>query len=103
MSFSPPPDHSKVFITLAGGIALGVLTYALRVNHLPHVGDNTHSLPHGGRYCDGNKQVHYNRPNPGSKYRESLYPLLFIFLLSLAILILSRPRRRICVRCSESH
>lgn len=103
MSFAPPPDYSKVYITLAGGAALGVLIYALRTNHLPHVGDNTHSLPHGGRYCDGNKQIHYYKPNSGDQHGGSWYPLLCVFIISLAILILNRPRRRLCVRCSESH
>nr|QED44363.1 TGB2 [Garlic virus A]QED44369.1 TGB2 [Garlic virus A]QED44375.1 TGB2 [Garlic virus A] len=103
MSFAPPPDYSKVYITLAGGAALGILVYAFRANHLPHVGDNTHHLPHGGRYCDGNKQVHYFKPNSGSRSGESYIPPLIIFALTLAILLLSRPRRRICVRCSEPH
>lgn len=103
MSFAPPPDHSKVYITLAGGAALGILVYTLRSNQLPHVGDNTHSLPHGGRYCDGNKQIHYFKPNAGGQSDSSHLPLYAVFFLTLAILLLSRPRRRLCVRCSESH
>nr|AEV51818.1 TGB2 [Garlic virus D] len=103
MSFAPPPDYSKVYITLAGGTAAGILIYTLRSNQLPHVGDNTHNLPHGGRYCDGNKQIHYYRPNSGGQHGGSFIPLFFILILSLAILLLSRPRRRLCVRCSEPH
>lgn len=103
MSFAPPPDYSKAYITLAGGAALGILVYTLRSDHLPHVGDNTHYLPHGGRYCDGNKQIHYFKPNSGSPSGGSYIPPLIIFTLTLAILLLSRPRRRICIRCSESH
>nr|UUQ75091.1 TGB2 [Garlic virus A] len=103
MSFTPPPDYSKVYITLAGGAALGILIYALRSNHLPHVGDNTHSLPHGGRYCDGNKRIHYFKPNSGEQHSNSHFPLFAIFLLTLAILLISRPSRRLCVRCSEHH
>nr|QZH70131.1 TGB2 [Garlic virus E] len=102
MSFAPPPDHSN-YITLAGGFALAIFVYTLRSNHLPHVGDNTHSLPHGGRYCDGNKQIHYFKPNSGGQSGSSHLPLYSVFFLSLAILLLSRPRRRLCVRCSESH
>lgn len=103
MSFAPPPDYSKAYITLAGGAALGILVYTLRSDHLPHVGDNTHHLPHGGRYCDGNKRIHYFKPNSGSPSGGSYIPPLIIFTLTLAILLLSRPRRRICIRCSESH
>nr|QED44261.1 TGB2 [Garlic virus A]QED44272.1 TGB2 [Garlic virus A] len=103
MSFAPPPDYSKVYITLAGGAALGILVYAFRTNHLPHVGDNTHHLPHGGRYCDGNKQIHYFKPNSDHQSGGSYIPTLLVFALTLAILLVSRPRRRLCVRCSESH
>nr|QED44021.1 TGB2 [Garlic virus A]QED44027.1 TGB2 [Garlic virus A] len=103
MSFAPPPDYSKVYLTLAGGVALGTLIYSLRSNHLPHVGDNSHNLPHGGRYCDGNKQVHYFKPNSGVPVGNSHIPLFLVLALTLCILFLSCPRRRICVRCSEHH
>nr|QED44405.1 TGB2 [Garlic virus A]QED44411.1 TGB2 [Garlic virus A] len=103
MSFAPPPDYSKIYLTLAGGAALGLLTYAIRSNHLPHVGDNTHHLPHGGRYCDGNKQIHYFKPNSGYQPGGSYIPTFLVFFLTLAILLTSRSRRRLCVRCSEHH
>nr|WBY51305.1 triple gene block protein 2 [Lily virus X] len=64
MPLTPPPDytkqkpllqscwrHSSSFCTLLTG------------NTLPHTGDNLHSLPHGGTYCDGTKRIRYGGPH----------------------------------------
>nr|UUQ75115.1 TGB2 [Garlic virus C] len=103
MSFTPPPDNTKVYLTLAIGAAAGILIYTLRTNQLAHVGDNTHHLPHGGRYCDGNKRIHYNGPQTGSYHIPSFLPFVAAIALTVVIHFLSCNRRRVCVRCSESH
>nr|UUQ75127.1 TGB2 [Garlic virus X]UUQ75133.1 TGB2 [Garlic virus X]UUQ75139.1 TGB2 [Garlic virus X]UUQ75145.1 TGB2 [Garlic virus X] len=102
MSFTPPPDHSKSFLALAVGAAAGLLIFCLRTNHLAHVGDNTHQLPYGGQYRDGNKIVSYNGPRTGTSSHGSLWPALSAIILTLIIHFRSRTSRRICVRCSES-
>ncbi|UXP34783.1 TGB2 [Garlic virus J] len=103
MSFTPPPDYTRIYTTLAAGAALGAIIYTLRSNHLPTVGDNTHSLPHGGRYCDGNKQILYNGPNTGSAHSTTFWPFATICALTFIIHCLSCRRSRVCVRCTESH
>nr|QED43313.1 TGB2 [Garlic virus C] len=103
MSFTPPPDYNKVYLTLAIGASAGILVYTLRSNHLTHVGDNTHHLPHGGRYCDGNKRILYNGPQTGSSHVFSVLPFFAAITLTLVIHFLSCSRRRVCIRCSESH
>nr|UTU35107.1 TGB2 [Shallot virus X] len=103
MSFAPPPDYSKIYLALGSGLALGFVVYAFRSNHLPHVGDNTHNLPHGGQYCDGNKRVIYSGPKTGASTTHSFWPIITVFALTLAILITSCPRRRVCIRCSQPH
>nr|QCY49541.1 triple gene block 2 protein [Shallot virus X] len=103
MSFAPPPDYSKIYLALGCGLALGFVIYASRVNQLPHVGDNTHNLPHGGQYCDGNKRVLYSGPKTGSAPTSHLWPFITVIALTLAILLTSRSRRRVCIRCSQPH
>uniref|UniRef100_A0AAU7L1V5 Movement protein TGB2 n=1 Tax=Hibiscus chlorotic speck associated virus 3 TaxID=3143944 RepID=A0AAU7L1V5_9VIRU len=63
MPLSPPADHSKAVLTLAIGISLGVVVFFLTSFKGPAVGDNIHSLPFGGYYKDGTKQIIYNGNN----------------------------------------
>nr|QED44981.1 TGB2 [Garlic virus X] len=102
MSFTPPADHSKSFLALAIGAAAGLLIFTLRSNQLAPVGDNTHQLPHGGRYRDGNKFVSYNGPNSGASSHGTWWPAFTAIILTVIIHFLSSTRRRVCVRCSES-
>nr|QCH00872.1 triple gene block 2 [Shallot yellow stripe virus]QCH00881.1 triple gene block 2 [Shallot latent virus] len=62
MPLSPPPDHTKTYFASAVGICLALCLYTLTRSTLPHVGDNIHSLPHGGCYRDGTKKIIYNSP-----------------------------------------
>nr|AGG13308.1 TGB2 [Garlic virus X] len=102
MSFTPPADHSKSFLALAAGAAVGLLVFTLRSNQLAPVGDNTHQLPHGGQYRDGNKFVNYNGPNSGAAPHGIFWPAVWAIVLALTIHYRSSTSRRICVRCSES-
>nr|QED44963.1 TGB2 [Garlic virus X] len=102
MSFTPPPDHSKSFLALATGAAAGLLIFTLRSNQLAPVGDNTHQLPHGGQYRDGNKFVSYKGPNTGASSHSIWWPAIIAITLTIIIHFLSSTRRRVCVRCSES-
>nr|QTU68147.1 triple gene block protein 2 [Potato virus X] len=62
-----PVNSEKVYIVLGLSLALISITFLLSRNNLPHVGDNIHSLPHGGAYRDGTKAILYNSPNFGSR------------------------------------
>lgn len=62
MPLVPPADHSKSFLALSIGVALAVFAWTVTRSTLPQVGDNIHSLPHGGYYRDGTKAIHYGGP-----------------------------------------
>nr|AHJ80267.1 triple gene block protein 2 [Cherry twisted leaf associated virus] len=63
MSLQPPTDYSKPLLFAAVGVSLALLCATYKSNYLPVVGDNIHSLPHGGAYRDGTKAVNYNGIN----------------------------------------
>nr|QNN26224.1 TGB2 [Peony betaflexivirus 1] len=100
---APPPDYSKLGLPLIIGAATALSLFFLTRSNLPHVGDNVHSLPHGGRYKDGTKSVDYCSPRknlPSSNLFEGKpwNILLLILALSYAIYIISsRDNRRPCV------
>nr|WAB21244.1 triple gene block protein 3 [Banmivirus BanMMV] len=89
MALARPPDYTKTFLigTLAVGTA--IVIHFLRRNELPHVGDNLHSLPYGGSYCDGTKRINYGG-NYNKKQSFAFNPLLLIFALSFLIYALSK-------------
>nr|AEA48970.1 TGB2 [Pea streak virus] len=62
MPLIAPPNNSNSILALAVGAGLALVIYTLRSNQLPNVGDNIHSLPHGGLYKDGTKTVQYFSP-----------------------------------------
>ncbi|QYF50249.1 MAG: TGB2 protein [Xinjiang sediment betaflexivirus 1] len=62
MPLVPPADHSRAFFALAVGAALAIFAWTITRSTLPQVGDNVHSLPHGGYYRDGTKTIHYGGP-----------------------------------------
>nr|WBG54316.1 triple gene block protein 2 [Poplar mosaic virus] len=109
MPLSPPPDHSKTFLVAAAGLSLVLCLYTLTRSTLPGVGDNIHSLPHGGQYRDGTKSINYC--SPGKSYpssnllRGGHFPALCaILLISGAILISYRFQARgACSRCGVTH
>ncbi|QED44453.1 TGB2 [Garlic virus H] len=101
MSFTPPPDYSKSILALAIGAAAGVVIFTVRTDQLAFVGDNTHRLPYGGQYRDGNKLVNYNGPHTGAPTFGNFWPAFIAILLTLIIHFRSSTRRRVCIRCSE--
>nr|QRE02589.1 TGB2 [Garlic virus B] len=102
MSFTPPPDNSKSVLAIAVGAAVGFIIFTIRTDHSASVGDNTHRLPYGGQYRDGNKLVNYNGPHTGASSPSIFWPALSAIILTLIIHLRSSTRRRICIHCSES-
>ncbi|AID51403.1 TGB-2 [Cherry twisted leaf associated virus] len=97
MSLTPPTDFSRPLLFAAAGISLALLCATFKANYLPTVGDNIHSLPHGGSYRDGTKAVNYNGLN--CIERSSISPLYsshkflafcLVCLLSFLIYVFSK-------------
>nr|QCY49521.1 triple gene block 2 protein [Shallot latent virus] len=110
MPLSPPPDHTKTYFACAVGVCIALCLYALTRSTLPHVGDNIHSLPHGGCYQDGTKRIVYNSPArnfPSSNLLLSLTSPLCLLALILGLICLSEwfkpsTSARITCRCNHS-
>ncbi|AHB87035.1 putative triple gene block protein 2 [Potexvirus nesignambrosiae] len=93
MPLQPPPNYIPVLVPIAVGIGLALLVVTFRSNQLPNQGDNIHSLPHGGRYRDGTKQVFYNAPQQFQHtHATPAWALLATVSLALIITCLSRCR-----------
>ncbi|QEM20970.1 ORF3 [Senna severe yellow mosaic virus] len=102
MSFAPPPDYTKPLVAAVAGITIALSIFAVSQDHTPHVGDNIHSLPHGGYYQDGNKKIAYAGPNlrPNNSNTHHFWALITIFLVSALIVLSSRLQRNshpVCV------
>nr|QQX32701.1 TGB2 [Helenium virus S]QQX32707.1 TGB2 [Helenium virus S] len=107
MALSPPPDYTRVFLSLAIGLSLVLLVFVYSRSTLPTVGDNIHSLPHGGHYRDGTKAIFYGAPrklNSIEGYcRKYHQPWAYVIGISLLVLILSLwDSRRVC-SCGRRH
>nr|ACM45987.1 triple gene block protein 2 [Helleborus net necrosis virus]ACM45993.1 triple gene block protein 2 [Helleborus net necrosis virus] len=108
MPLSPPPDHSRSFLALAVGLTLAVCLFALTRSTLPHVGDNIHSLPHGGCYRDGTKQISYGKP-AGRVPSSNLFSgfgfstALFIAVVLAGLTIYKGRRTTVCHLCRCNH
>nr|WAB21379.1 triple gene block protein 3 [Banmivirus BanMMV] len=89
MALARPPDYTKVFLVGVLAVGTAVVIHFLRRSELPHVGDNLHSLPYGGSYCDGTKRINY-RGVYEKKQSYTFSPLLLIFTLSFLIYALSK-------------
>lgn len=104
LRLTPPPDLTKPIIPLTVGIGISLVIYALTRSTLPSVGDNFHSLPHGGWYKDGTKTVYYQKPGGST---TSWTPILLVVALSVAIyvshLFSSRTTSRSCPHCGAKH
>ncbi|CAA79763.1 12K-protein [Plantago asiatica mosaic virus] len=102
---TPPTDYGKPVLAASIGISLALLVYTATRSTLPHVGDNLHALPHGGRYVDGTKSISYFSPS-ASKTRDP-FPFAFLLILTLSGLILLLSRRRSnphsCPSCGTPH
>nr|AFV36818.1 TGB2 protein [Garlic latent virus] len=109
MPLSPPPDHTKTFFAGAIGVCIALGLYTLTRSTLPHVGDNIHSLPHGGCYQDGTKRIIYNSPArnfPSSSLLLNLLSPLFLIALIFGLICLSekiKPSTSTRVTCNCNH
>lgn len=109
MPLAAPTNHFKGLEWVFVGVAVGISIFLLTRNNLPHVGDNIHSLPHGGSYRDGTKSINYC--SPARKFPSSnlfglpagLTPLALVLGLSAAIYATSCRTSRAVVRCCHLH
>ncbi|ACM45999.1 triple gene block protein 2 [Helleborus mosaic virus] len=110
MPLSPPADRTGVYLAGVVGVGVALALFVLTRSSLPHVGDNIHHLPHGGRYRDGTKSVDYC--GPATRYPSSnllsnrggfgllLFVVFLIFLIWLSDNFGNRNR---CARCNTIH
>nr|QQG34555.1 TGB2 [Tagetes carlavirus 1] len=107
MVLTPPPDHTRTFLVAAIGASVVLLVYVYSRSTLPGVGDNLHSLPHGGFYRDGTKTIHYGAPcklnSLESTYSFTNQPWAYILLLTLLIVICESLNRRGTCSCGRAH
>nr|AKN20445.1 triple gene block protein 2 [Cherry rusty mottle associated virus] len=101
MSLKPPIDYSKPLLCAAIGVTVALVGAVLRADNLPRVGDNIHSLPHGGLYRDGTKSVNYNGLNCIEKSNidpfytsHKFIAFCVVCLLSFLIYVCSQCNRR---------
>ncbi|QYF50233.1 MAG: putative triple gene block protein 2 [Hainan sediment alphaflexivirus 1] len=101
MPLTPPRDYTPVLLiaVIAGG--LGLLTHLVTRSTLPRVGDNIHSLPHGGTYRDGTKAIRYGGPHGPAQPVQQIHVFLLVVGLVAAIWISSwgHARRHTCTVC----
>nr|UCJ00159.1 triple gene block 2 [Cherry green ring mottle virus]UCJ00187.1 triple gene block 2 [Cherry green ring mottle virus] len=97
MSLKPPTDFSKPLLFAAAGVSLALLCAAYKSHYLPSVGDNIHSLPHGGYYSDGTKSISYNGLNCQQNHSQNfplsnnkLIPLALVLFVSFLIYVSSK-------------
>nr|ALP45937.1 triple gene block protein 2 [Cherry green ring mottle virus] len=97
MSLKPPTDFSKPLLFAVAGVSLALLCAAYKSHYLPPVGDNIHSLPHGGHYSDGTKSISYNGLNCQQHLSQTflsshnkLIPLSLVLLVSFLIYVSSK-------------
>nr|ATG34125.1 12 kDa polyprotein [Potato aucuba mosaic virus] len=103
---TPPKDYTASVKVLAIAVLAFATIFAIRANHQPQVGDSSHSLPFGGHYKDGTKEVLYYSQN--SKVAlKGFNNKLVAFIVCLSILIYaSLPRlfasNNVCRICNSS-
>nr|QQG34615.1 TGB2 [Agave potexvirus 1] len=94
MPLVEPKSHHDTFFALAVGISLVLTAWVITRSTLPHTGDNIHSLPHGGHYRDGSKQITYCRPTKNHGHTAAISPWWALLLaISLPALIFFIERR----------
>nr|AEI55833.1 12K protein [Potato virus H] len=107
MPLSPPPDYTKVLFCACVGVASSVIVHLGTRSTLPSVGDNIHSLPHGGLYRDGTKQIAYCSPkglNSIEKLSQSAFSPWSVVLFLIALIAISHwVDSKRCARCSNFH
>nr|QED43571.1 TGB2 [Garlic latent virus] len=107
MPLLPPPDNTKAILAVAIGCGIGLALFVLTRSTLPHVGDNLHSLPHGGSYRDGTKAINYcgprkNYPSSNLLSNSTAFVPLVVIVLTGIIIFISR-RGNCCVACGRTH
>nr|AVL84359.1 triple gene block protein 2 [Plantago asiatica mosaic virus] len=102
---TPPTDYGKPVLAVSIGLSVALLVHTATRSTLPHVGDNLHALPHGGRYVDGTKSISYYSPNTTRARDPFPYAFFLILTLSGLILLLSRRRHNThrCPSCGTAH
>nr|QQG34561.1 TGB2 [Stevia carlavirus 1] len=107
MALSPPPDYTKAVLCCAIGLSLVLLVLVYSRSTLPSVGDNLHSLPHGGYYRDGTKTIHYNAPKKLNSlekgYGITNQPWAYVILITAAIILSEVFQRRGTCSCGRTH
>lgn len=112
MSLRQPENFSGKIVPICVSVTIGVILFLLTKNNLPHVGDNIHSLPHGGTYIDGSKRINYCSPRgsyPGNNLLRGsghlLNPAILVFVLIFAIYVSNRMGNRSITlsSCSLAH
>ncbi|ABW05094.1 triple gene block 2 protein [Phlox virus B] len=107
MPLTPPPDHTRSLLAVAIGFSIIGIVLVYSRSTLPFTGDNIHSLPHGGLYKDGTKQIQYGAPRKLNSLegpqKLATQPWAYVLLLTLLILIsVQVDRFRVC-RCGVRH
>lgn len=107
MPLTPPPDYTKVLIAIAVGFSCALVISLFTRSTLPQVGDQIHSLPHGGWYKDGTKQIFYGRPNKLNSVEKQGFLIgqpwaIVITLVALIIFSSFRGPGR-CMVCGQRH
>nr|AJR19305.1 triple gene block protein 2 [Hop latent virus]WCR76292.1 triple gene block protein 2 [Hop latent virus] len=108
MPLTPPPDYSKLLISVVAGAAVASSIWLLTKNTLPVVGDREHALPHGGLYKDGTKTVLYSSPGKlnsleGHSRGLRFQPWAVVIALVGVIVLLSRASLGRCQLCGCRH
>ncbi|ABP37858.1 triple gene block 2 protein [Phlox virus S] len=107
MPLTAPPDHTKTAVVAAAGLTLVLFTLVYSRSTLPQVGDNIHSLPHGGYYKDGTKQVIYGSPNRLNSLERAVnlkfQPWAYVLCLIALIYIVGLFERRGVCSCGRVH
>ncbi|UVJ49775.1 TGB2 [Rose virus C] len=107
MPITAPPNYSKAVFAAAIGVSVGIALYMLTRSTLPQAGDNIHSLPHGGTYCDGTKKITYNPSHqsyPSSNlFKGYEFPAFAVVIFLCVCVYLSESYfRGPCVICGSS-
>lgn len=105
MPLTPPPNYTKAVLAVAIGVSLALLVGLYTRSTLPHVGDLSHSLPHGGFYADGTKTVSYGGPRKLNSVEGAVsnkhYAWALVLVLTALILALSG-RSHSCDACRRN-
>nr|AXL97639.1 triple-gene-block protein 2 [Potato virus H] len=107
MPLSPPPNYTGVFVCACIGLSIALVVHLATRSTIPQVGDNIHSLPHGGLYRDGTKQITYCSPKKLNSIEGKLVglpnPWLIVVGLIAGILGINWVESKRCARCSSFH